>query len=200
LHVTGSGEFGVNDAIITADTTVLVADVQTDLSAKYKSPLSIGLGFGWQIGKARINASGEWFDAIGPYTVMKGEEFVTQVPAGVQRFDVVQELDDVLNWAVGVGYSLTESIIGYGSFATDFAAVSDDIERAELSITPVDLYSAFVGTEFLVERARVTLGAGYGWGSEPADRITDLIGDEDFEANYVFKRVRVLFGFELVTN
>ncbi len=87
-----------------------------------------------------------------------------------------------------------------GSFATDYAGVSDDIERADLSITTFDLYSVFLGTEFAVELARVTLGAGYGWASAPADRITDLIRDEDFEANYVYKRFRVLFGFELITN
>ncbi len=200
LHVAGSGEFGVNGTIITSDTTRLVADIQTDLSANYKSPLSVGFGFGWQIGNARINASGEWFDAIDPYVVMEGEEFVAQAPAEVQSFDVVQAVDDIFNWAVGVGYSLTESIVGYGSFATDYAGVTDDIERADLSIQPFDLFSAFFGTEFVVERARVTLGAGYGWGNHPADRITNLLGDEDIEANYVYRRFRVLFGFELVTN
>ena len=200
LHITGSGEFGVNDALVTPDTTVLVANIQTDLSATYKSPLSVGLGLGWEIGNAHFTASGEWFDAIDPYVVMEGEDFVTQAPAEVQRFDVVQEMAGVFNWALGVGYSLTESIIGYGSFATDYAGVTEDIERADLSIAAVDLYSVLLGTEFIVERARVTLGAGYGWGSEPAHRITDLIGDEDFEAKYVFKRFRVLFGFELVTN
>ncbi len=146
-----------------------MADIQTDLSAEYKSPLSVGLGFGWQLGKARINASGEWFDAIDPYVVMEGEEFVTQVPAVVQSFDVVHTMDDVLNWAVGVGYSLTKSIIGYGSFATDYSGVTDDIERADLSIAPVDLYTAFLGTEFEVRLARVTIGAGYSWGSRPAE-------------------------------
>jgi hypothetical protein len=200
LHVAGSGEFGINGAIITADTTALVADVQTDLSAKYKSPLSVGLGFGWLIGKARINASGEWFDAIDPYTVMAGEEFVSQVPAEVRRFDVVQEVDDVLNWAVGVGYSLTESIIGYASFATDNSAVNDEIESADLSLAPVDLYSAFLGTEFQVRLARVTVGAGYAWGNRPAPTITDLIGEEGIEAQYVYHRLRLLFGFELATN
>ena len=200
LHITGSGEFGVNGAIFTSDTTALTADIQTDLSAKYKSPLSVGLGFGWQIGKARINASGEWFDAIDPYVVMEGEEFVTQVPAVVQSFDVVHAVDDVFNWGIGVGYSLTESIIGYGSFATDYSAVSDDVQRADLSLAPVDLYSAFLGTEFEVRLARVTIGAGYAWGNRAADRLTDLIGDEDIEAQYVYHRFRLLFGFELVTN
>ncbi len=200
LQVAGSGEFGINGAIVNSDTTRLVADVQTDLSAKYKSPLSVGLGFGWQIGKARINASGEWFDAIDPYMVMAGEEFDAQVPAEVRSFEVVQEVDDVFNWAVGVGYSLTESSTWYGSFATDNAAVTDDIERADLSIQAFDLYSAFLGTEFAVTRARVTLGAGYGWGSHPADRLADRIGGEEVEPQYVYKRLRVLFGFELVTN
>ena len=200
LHITGSGEFGLNGAIVTSDTTALVATVQTDLSAKYKSPLSVGVGFGWQIGKTSINASGEWFDAIDPYVVMQGEEFTSQVPVEVRSFDVVQASDDVFNWAVGVGYSLTESIVGYGSFATDYAAVTDDVERADLSIAPVDVYSVFLGTEFEASRARVTLGAGYGWGSRAADRITDLIGDEEIEARYVFKRFRLLFGFELITN
>ncbi len=199
-HITGSGEFGLNDVIITSDTTALNADIQTDLDAKYKSPLSVGLGFGWQIGKTRINASGEWFDSIDPYLVMEGEDFVSQVPGEVQSLDVVQEVDDVLNWAVGVGYSLTESIIGYGSFATDYSGVTDAIDRADLTIAPVDLYSALLGTEFAVERARVTLGVGYAWGSRPAPTIRDLIGDESVEAQYVFKRFRVLFGFELTTN
>ena len=200
LHVGGSGEFGLNGVIVTSDTTALTADVQTDLSAKFKSPLSVGLGFGWQIGNAHINASGEWFDAIDPYVVMEGEEFVTQVPAVVQSFDVVHSMDDVLNWAVGIGYSLTESIIGYGSFATDYSGVTDDIPRADLSIAPVDLYAAFLGTEFEVRLARVTIGAGYSWGNRSAERLADLIEGEEVEPRYVYKRVRLLFGFELITN
>ena len=200
VHISGSGDLGVNEAIINSDTTALTGDVQTGLSAKYKSPLSVGLGLGWQIGNARINASAEWFDAIEPYVVMEGEDFVSQVPAEVTSFDVVQATGDVLNWAVGVGYTLTESIIGYGSFATDYTSVTDDIERADLSISAVDLYSAFLGAEFIVALAQVTLGVGYAWGSRVADHITDLIGDENIQARYVYDRFRLLFGFELASN
>jgi hypothetical protein len=200
VHITGSGEFGLNDVIITADTTILVAHVQTDLDAEYKSPLSVGLGFGWQIGDTRLHASGEWFDGIDPYLVMEGEEFVAQVPAVVGSVDVVQEVGDVFNWAVGLSYPLTELMSAYGSFASDKAAVTDDIERADLSIQAFDLYSAFLGTEFVVTRARVTLGAGYAWGNHPADRIADLIGDEEVMPQYVYHRLSLLFGFELITN
>jgi hypothetical protein len=200
LHITGSGEFGVNDVIVTPDTTVLVADVQTDLDAKFKSPLSVGLGLGWEIGRVHLNASAEWFDGIDPYVVMEGEDFAVQEPAGVDRYDVVHAMDNVLNWGVGVGYELTGSVTGFASYATDHAGVTDDIERADLSVAPFDLRSAFLGTEFEVRLARVTIGAGYMWGSDPAEAIADLIGDEDLDPIYVYHRFRLLFGFELITN
>jgi hypothetical protein len=197
LHITGSGEFGVNEATFSADTTVLLATIQTDLSAEYKSPLSVGLGFGWQLGKARLNASGEWFDRIDPYVVMQGEEFQQQEPPQPARFDVVQAMDEVFNWAVGLEYAFKESVVGYASFATDGSGLTDEIERADLSIATLDLYSAFLGADFMVSNARLTVGAGYGWGSSPAPRLADVLGDEGVEAKYVYSRFRVLFGFEL---
>ncbi len=199
LHITGSGEFGINEATFSSDTTALLATVQTGLSAEYKSPLSVGLGLGWQIGKARLNASGEWFDKIDPYVVMQGEDVVQQEPAQVVAFDVVQSMDEVFNWALGVEYAFKESVVGYASFATDNTGYTDKIERADLSLGGIDLYSAFLGADFRVSSARLTLGAGYGWGSAPAPRITDVLqgADEGREANIVYSRIRLLFGFEL---
>ena len=202
LHITGSGEFALNDARFTADTTVLLATVQTGLDAEYKSPLSVGLGFGWQIGKARLNASGEWFDKIDPYVVMQGEEFQQQEPSQTQVFDVVQSMDEVFNWGLGLEYAFKESVVGYASFATDLTGITDEIERADLSLGKVDLYSAFLGADFMVKSARLTVGAGYGWGSAPAPEITDVLEgqEEGLEAKYVYSRFRVLFGFELGVN
>jgi long-subunit fatty acid transport protein len=119
LHITGSGEFGINEAVFNSDTTVLLATIQPDLSATYKSPLSVGLGIGWQVGKARINASGEWFDKIDPYVVMQGEEFIQQEPTQPITFDVVQSMDEVFNWGLGLEYEFRETFSGYASFATD---------------------------------------------------------------------------------
>jgi hypothetical protein len=198
LHITGSGEFGLNEARFSADTTALAANVQTDVPARFKSPLSVGLGFGWQIGNARINASGEWFDKIDPYVVLQGDEFVTQEPAETRSFDVVQSLDDVFNWALGLEYAFKESVLGYVSFATDRTGLTDSVERADLSLAKVDLYSAFLGADFVVKSSRLTIGIGYGWGDSPAPRITDVLGgaDEGFSARYVYSRLRLLFGFE----
>lgn len=54
----------------------------------------------------------------------------------------------------------------------------------------------------MVKDARLTVGAGYGWGSEPAQRITDVLGgpDEGFSAKLVWSRFRALFGFEVGVN
>ncbi len=46
----------------------------------------------------------------------------------------------------------------------------------------------------------MTIGAGYGWGSRPAERLADLIENEEVEPKYVYKRFRLLFGFELISN
>lgn len=197
LHITGSGQFGVNVATFGVDTTVLAANVQTDLAAEYKSPLSVGFGLGWQIGSARLNASGEWFDRIDPYVVMEGEEFVTQEPNEVQQFHLIQAVDEVFNWALGLEYLFKKSVTGFASFGTDQTGFTDQIERADLSITNADLYSAFLGLDFMVSGARLTLGAGYGWGSSSASALLDVVGDEDLEPRYVYRRLRILFGFEL---
>jgi hypothetical protein len=202
LHITGSGQFGVNIATFGVDTTVLAANVQTDLAAEYKSPLSVGFGLGWQIGSARLNASGEWFDRIDPYVVMEGEEFVTQEPSEVQQFQLIQAVDEVFNWALGLEYSFKGSVTGFASFGTDQTGFTDQIERADLSITNADLYSAFLGLDFMVSGARLTLGAGYGWGSSSASALLDVVGDENegLEPRYVYRRLRILFGFELGMN
>ncbi|MCL7985228.1 MAG: hypothetical protein M8872_08255 [marine benthic group bacterium] len=199
LHIAGSGEFGINQAVFTSDTTVLLATVQPDLSAEYKSPLSVGFGFGWQLGNARINASGEWFDGVDPYVVMQGEEVIQQVPPQPIAFDVVQSMDEVFNWGVGLEYAFRETLSGYASFATDASGFTDEIDRADLSLNTLNLYSAFVGADFRVSSARFTLGVGYGWGSEPAPGLVELIPDEDIDLDprYVYSRLRLLFGFEL---
>jgi hypothetical protein len=59
--------------------------------------------------------------------------------------------------------------------------------------------AVFAGVDFVVSSARITLGAGYGWGNEPAQELTDLLReqDPDFDAKFVYRSFRLMFGFEL---
>jgi hypothetical protein len=59
IHITGSGQLGFDTGTFAPDTAALAVDIQTDLPAEFKSPLSVGFGLGWRIGDTRLHASGE---------------------------------------------------------------------------------------------------------------------------------------------
>jgi hypothetical protein len=199
IHITGSGQLGFDTGIFAPDTVALAIDIQTDLPAEFKSPLSVGFGLGWRIGDTRLHASGEWYDAIDPYVVMQGEDFVAQEPEEVIAVDAVQALDEIFNWAVGVEHTFSPKLTGYLSYYLDASGLTDQVERAGLSTNPLDINTVTLGTDFVVSSARLTLGVGYGWGRKVDQALTDLLRqeDEDFEATFVYRSFRFLFGFEI---
>ncbi len=199
LHVAGWGEIGESVGAFGPDTTTLAATTQTGLAAEYKSPLSVGGGFGLRLGRTRLVASGEWFDAIDPYVVLQGEDYLAQEPEEVRSIDVVQSADQVFNWGVGVEHSFSQTTTGYASFYTDRSSLAGDLERADLSLSRYDIASVFAGIDFVIGSSRITLGAGYGWGDHLAPELTDLLSDQgaDSEAKLVYRSFRLLFGFEL---
>lgn len=203
IHISGSGELGGTRSTIGADTTALLAGIQTGLPAEYKSPLSVGGGVAWRLGPARIHGSLEWFDKIAPYVVIQGDSLYAQEPEGEGIvLDAVHEQTEALNWGLGLEYTLSDTFTGYLSYFVDNSTLDDDIERSGLSIIPIDISTITVGTDFVVRSARLTLGVGYGWGSEVDRELTDLLKEEkeDFEATYVYRSIRLLFGFEIGVN
>ena len=200
IHLGGSGELTFNHSMFGSDTTVLAASVQPDLSATYKSPLSVGGGLAWRAGDVRIHGSLEWFDKVDPYFVMQGDDVTAQEPDSVVvAVDAVQAQGEVLNWALAVEYAFSPNVSGHISYYTDNSTLTDEIERAGLGVLPFDISNITVGSEFVVRSARFTLGVGYGWGSEIDNELTDLLRreDEDFEAKFVFRSFKLLFGFEI---
>ena len=200
IHISGNGELRVNQSAIGADTTALLAGIQTDLPAEYRSPLSIGGGLAWRVGPARVHGSVEWFDKVDRYVVIQGDSLYAQEPEG-EGFvlDAVHEQTAVTNWGVGLEYAISKAFTGYLSYFTDNSTLDEDLERTGLSILPIDIQTLTVGTDFVLRSARLTLGIGYGWGSEIDRGLTDLLKreDEDFEATYVYRSVKLLFGFEI---
>lgn len=199
LHITGGGELGYDLGVFGTDTTALVAALRPDLAAEYRSPLSVGGGAAIRLGRTRIHGSAEWFDAVAAYTVMEGDDAVAQLPPDTVAMDAVQQLDAVVNWAVGVEHAFSPRVSAFVSFATDRSGLGEDIERAGLSILPVDIATVTAGADFGVGPVRLTLGGGYGWGRKLDRQLTDLISqsDPDFEATYVYRSLRFIFGFEV---
>jgi hypothetical protein len=199
LHISGSGQLGLNVSAFGPDTAALASSIQTELPATYKSPLSVGAGVALRLGSTRLHGSAEWFDAIPPYVVIQGEDFVSQEPAEVVAVDAVQEMGEVLNWGIGVEHRVSQRVSGYVSYMADKSGLSEDIERAGLSTLPIDISTVTGGADFAVGAARFTLGFGYGWGREIDQQLTDILQqeDEDFEATFVYRSMRFIFGFEI---
>ncbi len=199
IHISGSGQLGLNKSTVGQDTVALAASIQTNLPAEFKSPLSVGAGGALRIGGTRLHASAEWYDAIAPYVVIQGEEFVAQEPAEVMGVDAVQALGEVFNWGAGLEHALSPNVSGYLSFSMDNSGLTEDVVRAGLSELPIDINSISAGTDFGVGSARFTLGLGYAWGQKVDQRLTDILQEEDadFEATFVYRSMRVIFGFEI---
>ncbi|MGD8414646.1 MAG: hypothetical protein PVF33_10455, partial [Candidatus Latescibacterota bacterium] len=179
----------------------LAYTIQTDLPAEYKTPLSIGAGFGLPLGPLRVHASAEWFDKVDPYVVIQGETINAAEPSDTEiPVDAVHELSEVLNWGVGLEARLSRRFTGYLSYYQDNSTLDPDIERANLAIMPFDIQTVTAGTDFQVGRALLTLGIGYGWGEEISTELIDInpAGQEEaLEAKFVFRSFRGLFGFEV---
>ena len=152
-----------------------------------------------RIGGTRLHASAEWYDAIAPYVVLQGEEFVAQRPAQIVLLDAVQALEEVLNWGAGLEHLLSPTLSAYLSYSTNKSGFTDDIERANLSALPMDIRAISAGTDFGIGSARFTLGLGYAWGRKVDEKLTNILREEDadFEATFVYRSMRVIFGFEI---
>lgn len=199
IHISGSGQLGLNISTVGQDTALLAVSIQPNLPAEFKSPLSVGAGGGLRIGRTRLHASAEWYDAIAQYVVIQGEEFVAQQPAQIVPVDAVQASAEVLNWGAGLEHALSPNLSAYLSYSTNKSGLTDDIERASLSALPMDIGSISAGTDFGIGPARFTLGLGYAWGRKVDEGLTDVLREEDadFEATFVYRSIRVIFGFEI---
>ena len=199
VHITGSGELGLNQGTFGPDSTALAATIQTGLPARYESPLSVGFGWAVRFGDTRLHASAEWYDAVPAYVVIQGEEYVTQQPEEMRTPAPEQQLDEVFNWGAGVEHAFSSRFGVYASYFTDNSGLTEDSERSSLSILPMDIQTITVGSDFAVSTARFTLGVGYGWGSKVDQVLTDALKQEaeDFTATFAYRNIRLIFGFEI---
>ena len=200
IHVSGSGERASNQSFTTPDSVFLAVNVQREIDAEYKTPLSVGFGLGWRIGNARLHASAEYYDKIEPYRVLDTQPFLAQEPDTVIVTPTpIHSATDVFNWAVGAEYGISAALRGYLSYYTDNSSLASAVGESALSILPFDIQTVTLGMKFRVSSALFTVGAGYGWGSQVDQQLTDILRDEnnDLEATYVYRSIRVLFGFEI---
>jgi hypothetical protein len=191
---------GVND-------NVLTADYQDGVDSNFPTPIALGVGTkitlsSKEIGTLNFYASAEWYAGIDKFDVVKTEEFVGQSDGETYRNEITHELDDVLNFGLGIEHIFNKNITLYGSIRTDFSARKQGSDTT-LSVTDWDIYHIMAGTTFRIKNTEWTLGLGYSWGGSKKERSPSIDDPyEQYKISQLFQDVRfnydsisVLFGF-----
>lgn len=169
IHLYSTARSGLNTTVVRQnpdEPDYMAVDFQYKLTANYRSPLSVGFGLTYKLGRSNLYASAEWFDGIDQYTVIKGEDFKAQSTGEILANEVTNEAAPVLNVALGGEHHLSSNFTLYGSFWTDFTSSKHD-SATNLSIMDWDIYHFMGGTTISFKNSQLTLGMGYGYGSRP---------------------------------
>jgi len=176
------------------------ASVQEDVKANYNSPLSVGVGAGYNFEKLAIVASAEWFDAIDSYDVLELAPFISQETGELRTPELKHKAKSIVNYGAGLEYQ-GKKYGGYLSFSTDFSSFEDE---SDIAVTGFDLYSTNFGGTVALNRTKFMLGLGYTWGSEMKEQIINLnpgddspVVDPDDEVELVYSRLTFMIGFSV---
>ncbi|UXX80574.1 hypothetical protein N7E81_05605 [Reichenbachiella carrageenanivorans] len=198
------------DGVQEEDDDVLLSNSTSDVAVDAKSPLSIGLGMGLQLGVHKLHLSGEWFNKMDRYNVMTPMPFMGQTPQIEVRNRVYDERKSVINFGAGVEWKLKNKLYGYTSFSTDFSYLIPSgeqitaervVDNFDNSIFTADVFNFGFGFSLFFKKMEFTLGSVYSTGDQLIGKIVSLPDvTPTTPAEYSdlrWQRIRVLFGFSL---
>ena len=198
VHIAGSGKGGIDvldvDTSGSPGTNEYAVSLQ-ETSSDYRSPLSAGFGASYTIAAAKVHASVEWFEAIGPYDVLKTQSFVAQGSGATIPAPVVQNLESVVNWGLALEYQISPRTVGFAAFATDYSANFNG-SNSNTSFSNWDAYLVTVGSSFTVGKSEFTLGAGYGFGDSERSPLAEIGGQAE-DSKLLYRNLRLIFGFSI---
>jgi hypothetical protein len=209
LDLYGFGSAIMNNTITGQDTDgdgeidlTLDFNHQKDLSAVYRSSWTVGMGASYQIDKATLHFSTEWYDAIRSYEIMKIKDFRSASSGALVSNKLKYQLEEIINYGIGLQYNFNEMVAGYGSIITDYSAIIPE-KNTKLTISNWDIYHVTIGSTINVNHLDFTLGLGFAFGQETNQQIVNyanvhesnrLVGSRE-EADVTFTRMKIIFGF-----
>ncbi len=195
----------VNTGSYTADDgkDIIEFDEQSDLSTYYRSPISIAFGCSYKFKNTTLHLSMEWYDSVGPFSIMQTAPFHSQTTGEELQNRVIQELGSVFNFGFGAQEIISEKFELYASFATDFSAFKPNSE-ANVSVSSWDIYHLMMGALFRLWRSEITAGVGYSFGSQVAGYPLGFqsTGNKDFSCEQFkqqahYSNLTFLVGFSI---
>jgi long-subunit fatty acid transport protein len=186
-----------------------VSNYQENLNSKHRSPLSVGFGLGFTMGKSTIHFSSEWFAAVEEYQMLSSETFEGQSSKEIYEIKMIDMLNGVINTGFGYQYNLNERYTLYGSFTTDFSAVASatprylkDPEMAYGSMVQADIYHVGGGILIAKKWLEITAGLSHAFASQNIKRPFEFPENEfetlsTEEVRMKFSRWKFVLGFSL---
>jgi hypothetical protein len=212
----GSAEYeailsNLPDTSETGQPPVFETSYQSGLDATLKSPFSIGVGFGKNLGNFTIHASSEWYGKVAPYEILTSEPFVGQSTGDTLQYRISGEARAVLNFGVGLEYRWSEALSAFGSIATDNSSAPEaqnEISVGGLEIDDKAFSGDFVilagGVDMKTRWADLTLGATYSGSSQDVARFVDFPEEDDpgldpegETSRFRYSKWRFILGFSI---
>lgn len=203
LHILGNGwSFLATSRLssqgwMSAYQSEIGAYYQEDMITRYRSSGYLALGASYRIHNAQIHITGEWFNKIPLYPVLRSSN-------GEEHPGIMHELSSVFNWGVAAEHKLSRRFTLYSGFIVDRSAYIPGSE-SRLSVTSWDLYHFSLGSAFFVWNSYFTLGFSYSYGGEELktpgylnSRGENFLNDDEQEIGKVITyQLKILLGFSM---
>jgi len=152
--------------------TDIASSAQRDVTAEFRSPLSVAFGVSRPFGNTVLHVSGEFFAPVGEYVVVDSQPFVGQTSEETIPTAVINEADSVFNVALGLEQIFNEGLKAYFGFHTDFSSATGN-PAANLTYSQWDLYHIGGGATFNAMGTDFTLGAVAALGNSVVQKEND---------------------------
>jgi len=151
----------------------LVTDTQSGIRTEYRTPVSIGVGFAYRVGSARLHTSAEWFDGLDAYRVLDTAPLEGPGDPDPIDFDLRESGRSVVNWGLGMEVSATSTVAVYAGYHTDRSTIESPEPGGPIGVW--DLHHVSGGVTLQFGDKRISLGAVHARGSEPIPGAVDLV-------------------------
>jgi hypothetical protein len=206
LGIWGQGAVSSDSSVVTSGgpgqpgSARITTDNQSGLPAHFQSPLAISAGLTRSFGRMHLGASAEWFDAVGPFQVLRPKSFSSQSTGELVQYDVSYGLRSVLNVAAGVQYDISPSWRAFAGVRSDRSGALERT-RSSSTFSTTDLYHLSAGLTLRLGSADLALGFVYarGDGDTPAivEQLPGVPGVAMPPIKTEWRRYTVLLGLNL---
>ncbi len=202
INILGSGEIYRYSMVSEADSlNSLAVSFQDKLGSKFRSPLTAGIGFGYDFKSFRLHASLEWINAVKPYEVLDAVPYTEQTTQQTVIPNMFQSTNSIINYGIGLELFPKSANQLYLSYYTDNSLIGGS-GKSPFLITSWNLQHISAGSIFKLFGARISVGLAYAWGSknESTPKLTsaNTYTSENFlsisNSFLTYKQVSVLFG------